>query len=156
MRSSVYSYTLNCEILTSVITVHGLQCYTRILPQCRPTDRVETQDCDRRYVLHETWCCIATRATFRSPRFSGVRLWTVITFQTLQWEIGDKSGSWHKYVTPRTVKRLVQQLVQRSMQNCSCKFQPSPRHTNDGNGCQTFTLLCAELCTERNRTRRNI
>jgi len=32
-----------------------------------------------------------TRATSRSTRLSGVRLWTVITLQTLQWAIGDKS-----------------------------------------------------------------
>jgi len=35
------------------------------------------------------------RATFQPSRLTGVRLWAVITLQTLQWEIGDRSRSWN-------------------------------------------------------------
>jgi len=37
-----------------------------------------------------------TRDTFQSSRFTGVRLWTVSTLQTLWRKIGERSRSWNK------------------------------------------------------------
>jgi len=41
-------------------------------------------------------CDKQTRATFHSSRVTWVRLWAVITLQTVWWEIGGKSRSWNK------------------------------------------------------------
>jgi len=62
--------------------------------QCT-VDGVETylfHDCDRRRVLPGNKCCCKqTRATFQLSPVTGVRPWAVITPQTLQWQIGDRS-----------------------------------------------------------------
>jgi len=49
-------------------------------------------DPDRRWVLSENGnkCCAQTWVKFRLPSVTGVRLFAVITLQTLQWEMGDK------------------------------------------------------------------
>jgi len=43
-------------------------------------------------------CYKETRDTFQSLCLAGVRLWDVITLQTLWWEISGRSGSWNKTV----------------------------------------------------------
>jgi len=40
-------------------------------------------------------CDKQTRDTFQSLRLTGVRLWAVITLQTLWWEIGGWSTPWN-------------------------------------------------------------
>ena len=69
---------------------HGFECITQVTRHITvkyTLDRVETtcllQDCDRHCVLYGTCMLKTDPSVFHPSRMTGVRLWAVITLQSL-------------------------------------------------------------------------
>jgi len=63
-------------------------------------------------------CDKQTRDAFQPSRLAGVRLWPVITLQTVWWDTGGRSGSWNMDVCPNADKngwKVTEQQIEQSI-----------------------------------------